>query len=163
MTNETLIKALGGDSMVTLVIFKFEGDVKVRINSTSKKVKKFFNRKFGTGVKVSKALLKAGLKEGSQKIELSKFLEILDSIENKSRINRSLKFIKKAEVGSLDDIDWTELPSKCRRTRSAVKRYLMFLNYDFIKESGWNSVDEIVFSELPVQGMKEKEVIKYFD
>ena len=166
MTTQNLLEVLGANTIVKLNVFTFEGETHIRISSTSKKVKKLFNRTFGTGKPICKALIKhSQIHEGLNELSLGDFVEILESdkIQKKSRMSRALKFADKANYESLEDINWEELPCHDRKTKSAVRRMLMKKNHEFMKKEGYSSVEDLDMDSLPVQGFKEKEVIKFFD
>jgi len=162
MTLTTLTKLMG-NATVSINIFKFEGNLHLRVVNSSKKFKKFLNRTFGTDKTVTKALLKHGLKEGLHEYSIEEIATILKDIEKKSLLNRSLKFVKKAEYESLSAIQWSDLPSHNKKTRAAVRRLLMERNHEFMKSEKYKSLDEVQFDSLPVQGFREKEISKYFD
>ena len=163
MTAEKLISILGAKKIVHINIFKFEGNYHLRINDTSKKVKKFINRTFGTGKQVSKALMKNGIKEGLNVVTLEDFVKLLQAIENKNLKNRSLKFLSKAEYSSLDEIEWEKFPSRNKKTRSAVRRALMKVNHKWLADNNVTELANVDFGSLPIQGFKDKEISKYFD
>jgi len=121
MKTKDLVEILGEKTEVTLTIFKFEGNLNVRVVNSSKKFKKFFNRKYGTGKQVAKALLKNGLKEGLNTITLKEFQNIDSEIDSKSRINRALKFVKKGGFTSMDDIPCEEMPICNKKTKVKIK------------------------------------------
>jgi hemoglobin-like flavoprotein len=88
------------------------------------KVQKYFHRTFGHHKSVIKALLKAGLEEGSQSISVDAFLAICSDIEEKNRVNRSLKKLSKEGVSSFEDIEWENLPINNVRAKRAIKKVL---------------------------------------
>lgn len=164
MTAAKLLLILGYETQVKIKIFKIKGEYHLRISETSKKIKKYFNRTFGTGKQVSKALMnKGGLSEGINLITLGEFLNILDSISNKTMEQRSLKFLSKASYKSLSDIEWDKFPSKNKRTKSAIRRELMKINHKWLSDNKIMDIDSVEFDKLPIQGFKEMEIAKYFD
>jgi len=163
MKKEQLEKILGGNVNINMFIFEKGKESHVRVKSSSKKIKKFFNRNFGTGNKVTKALLSNGLKEGLNTLSMNDFLSVIDEINEKSLEMLTMKMVKAQKIKNLEGIDWSSLPKKNKSMRGKIRRYLMKKNHKFIKKAGWTSPIEVDFDTLPVLGFKEKEVIKYFD
>ena len=136
----------------------------VRIINTSSKIKKFFNRTFGTDVVTVNALqYECGLLSGTTVLSMDKFVDILTEIDKFSLFNRSVNAIKRITVTDLNDINWKDLPLHNRRVKSEVRRHLMAINHAYLRENNVTKIEDLNFSALPVQGFKEKEVIKFFD
>ena len=166
MTTDKLLQLVGPQKIVKLNIFSFEGEFHLRISATSKKVKKLFNRTFGTEKAICKALIKhSTIHEGMNELTLKEFVDIMnsDKIVNKSRLSRSIKFAEKSNFTDLEEIDWSKFPSKNRRTKVAVRRILLKINHKYMKDQGYKSIEDLDMSALPIKGFKEKEIIKFFD